>query len=139
MLHSDKTRIWIVAAMIWLVPYPLQAQDLRAVDLEQGKPAPFTGKLLTTQLALNLGMKAEKCAATAKLELDRVNFLCDADKSRLTQLAALESQRCRDHLGFCERQLVKLNQPLPWYRSPTLWFAVGVVTTVGAIEMGKRL
>lgn len=52
-----------------------EAPDLRAVPLQAGEPAPFDGQLLTPELAIRLGQKAEGCEERINIEVRRVEAL----------------------------------------------------------------
>lgn len=76
--------------------------------MAEGEPAPFAGQLLSTELALELGLKAERCEALGKLELGYQERRC-----------ALEKKALRAGMQAAER-------PLP----QQTWF-VATVTSVG--------
>lgn len=99
-----------------------------ALDLREGDAAPFTGQLLTPELAISLGMKAEQAEARCELKLDRERGLRSIEVSKLNQLMAIESQAC----DATERRLLEdLEQAgdRPLIEHPAFVATVTAVTT----------
>jgi hypothetical protein len=59
-----------------------------AVEVQKGEKAPFTGQLLTPELALNLGQRAESCDARVRIEVSRTASVAAANKVADSRIAA---------------------------------------------------
>ena len=69
---ADLTLAAFIAFMVISVLWAAagRADDLRAVPIIEGTPAPFGGMLMTLDLATELGVKVERCEKTKSLELE---------------------------------------------------------------------
>lgn len=75
---------------------PVRADDaLKAVPLAQGDIAPFGGQLLSTELALRLGLQAERCDALTKLTLDYERKRAEVQVKLEQDLRGSLERRCR--------------------------------------------
>jgi hypothetical protein len=99
-----------------------------AVPLAQGAPAPFSGQLVTTELAISLGQKAEKCGAWTKLEVDRVAEMAEAERMHQAELRTIERDACREKTKSLETALDEV-EARPWWEHPAFVAAVSVVGT----------
>lgn len=92
----------------------------------EGQVAVFSGQLLTTRLAIDLGLKAEFCERKIKLEVELAKNLADVEISRLQTILSVRGDSWKT-----QRQLLldRLDEAADrsFYREP--WF-VATVTTV---------
>lgn len=85
--------------------------DLRAVDLIEGDKAPFSGQLLTPDLALTLALEAEDCPDLVAAGSKKTKGLC---------------------LSECEAEKAYLREKIPpWFLHPAIVAALSA--TVGAL------
>jgi len=97
--------------------YPCDPKDSAkcATALLEGQPAPFSGQLLTTQLAIELGQKAERFEIQLEMEKERDRALSRVDldlEHKLRQLEAASWKRQED------RYLQEIEKAYKWYREP---------------------
>lgn len=111
-----------------------------AVHLEKGEAAPFSGKLLTDDLAISLGQKADQADARVKSEVEYQQRLAQVDLTLATStlnasLEAVEAsvaaqKRQADYWeGRAKKSEEELSEGPPWYDHPAIWFSAGVVVT----------
>lgn len=113
--------------------------DRCAVPLEAGAPAPFGGQLLSPELALALGQKADRQDRLLRLEVATATrteaargkletALCGVDL-RASKAESLAQQRRAERAeGAAERGLLE---------HPVLWLLVGVAAMAGAFALAK--
>jgi len=113
------------------------------VTLQEGKCAPFTGTLFSTEAAAQLLVDLETRKQQCELRKDKALSLLRADLQlqidlKQAQLDALQYKHTNilsikeDQIDFLKGQL----KPPSWYESGEFWFAMGIVggilITVGA-------
>ena len=100
-----------------------------AVPLAAGQEAPFDGQLLTTQLALDLGLKANQCDAHIKLQVDFAEKTAALDLGLERALRENNQKRYRQELEavVADRDRWKQLAAVPFYEEPWL---VATVTAV---------
>jgi hypothetical protein len=107
-------------------------EDLRAVPLEAGEAAPFTGQLLTPDLAAKLGSKAELCSEKAKLEQEHRQRICMAKVTHIEDINVIRSQALLDKNKILTDALEasQRGQEIPFWDEPG--FVWPVALTIGA-------
>ncbi len=100
-----------------------------AVPLKLGQPAPFSGQLLSPNLALDLGQRAELADLRLDLELKRATGLLSAELALERRHREIEQEAFAAQIGLLENRLEDAHQRL-WYREPVFVAAVSVVLTV---------
>lgn len=98
-----------------------------AAPLAKGERAPFDGQLLTVELAVALGQKAERCDALLGIEVDRAKKLAAVDLDLERQLRKIDAEAARQAREVFERRIAELAPP--WYERPSVVAAVTVVLT----------
>jgi len=89
---------------------------LCAAPLRLGQPAPYAGQLLSTELALRLGQKADRCDAYVRIEIDyaarmaQVQLDLERQKRRIDLDAALATLAATRR--YYQQQLD--DSPSPW-------------------------
>jgi hypothetical protein len=101
--------------------------DKCVVPLAKGERAPYDGQLLSTEIAIALGQKAEKCDALLSLEIDRVKKLAAIDLDLERQLRKIDTDAARLARELLERRIAE--SVVPWYERPSVTAAVTVVLT----------
>lgn len=106
-----------------------------SVPLDKGESAPYKGQLLTTELAVSLGMKADSC--DQKIGVER-NFLLKKHVAELAGIQAackLDMIGCQEKTDILEQRLVEASHR-SWYEHPLfvagLTFGVTSVLILGA-------
>lgn len=135
----------VVGASLAFYSAPVSAQELQEDDIFsevvcdpeddrkcaqnviEGQPAAFDGQLLTTQLAVDLGLKAERCEELVGIEarFARRELQVELDYEKTLHRIDVESR---------DRQITVLEgaledvQAVPWHREP--WFVASVASVV---------
>ena len=106
-------------------------------DIKVGQKAPFTGVLMTPDVASKLFLdskfgpkecevKIEESTRFQKLQFDR-------DLKILEQSLKIEKDKFKKIISFKEDRIKFLEKkwaPEPWYESGTFWMSVGIVSGV---------
>lgn len=103
-----------------------------AVDLERGAQAPFSGQLLTPELALVLGQRAERAEERCRLAVAREQELGGIEASKQIKLREVEAQAC----AAAEKRLTGLleqAQEKPLIEHPAFVATISVVVTAGVL------
>lgn len=106
------------------------ATEPPATPVVAGEPAPFSGQLLSTERAIKLGQRADRCDAQIKIELDRAlqqSAWALAHERRSTEI---EHERAEAFREVAEHTAGEADN---WSRSPALAAAVTVVVTLGLV------
>lgn len=149
--RSSWCALVAVNSLLWAVASPLGAQET-ICDPEQpshcSRPilkddvAPFSGQLLSTELSIDLGLKAMYCDERLKLELNFQKKSLDLD------LALEKRLRENDRKAWEAKEALLLErleeaQGVSWYEHPAFVATVSVICTVlvfwGARETLKAL
>lgn len=134
--HKLWLPIWSALALAVAAearPQPAEACDPDepthcAVPLGEGAPAPFTGQLVTTPLAISLGQKAEKCSAWTQLEVERVAELGAANLTHEKELRTIDRDACREKTESLEKALEEV-EARPWWEHPAVVATAAIVGT----------
>ena len=113
----------------------LAADEPQAVPLAKGQPAPFDGQLLSTELAIRLGMKAETCERRVGIEVTHAARLVQVDldlceRKREIDAAARQAER--------ELMTKAVDGAAVWYRDPVFVAATSVVLTAVVIVLARE-
>jgi len=106
-----------------------------AQPLQRGQPAPWDGQLLTPELALDLGLKVDGCAAKLQLELDFANKSADIELNLEKQLRQIDQTACQESRATLQRQIDEALQPPPFYERPWFVASVTAILTVTAASL----
>lgn len=103
-----------------------------AAPLQRGQAAPFDGQLLTPELAIDLGLKADGCEGRVALEVDYAKRAAAVELGLEQQLRRIDQDACRQAQALWEKRYAEAIEPPPLYERP--WFIAGVtfVVTVAA-------
>lgn len=106
----------------------------RPTPLEAGAPAPYTGTLLSTERAIRLGQRAERCEFLLGDQITKLTRLHEIDLQ--LERSKLDIERDRNELreAELERQL-----GVSWLEHPTLVAAVTAVLTYAILRAAKEL
>ena len=103
--------------------------ELCSAPVNEGDPAPFSGQILTTKLAISLGQKADSFEARLKIELERVDGIWglklqyEQDTHRIDNTAK-------------DKQIEVLQEALAravvkhWYEHPGYIATISVIATI---------
>lgn len=138
------TCLWVVASLALAAPGAPGEPDPRfcdqdqpkhcAMPLQRGQAAPFEGQLLTTELAIDLGLKADSCAARVALEVDFAKKTAGVDLDLEKRLREVDRVACNSATSILQKRLEAAYEPVPFYERP--WF-VATVTTVLVVTAGS--
>ena len=106
------------------------------VALEPNQPAPWAGLLMDKNRVLRLGLRVKAlrrlrweelryCGELAAAELD---YLEDTSQAEIN-LRTSQRDTYKAQVDVLQKEVARLSG---WYRSPILWFSVGVVVTAAA-------
>ena len=112
----------------------------KVTNLDEGQEAPFSGVLMTHDVAAKIiaekKMQTELCESRSK----EAKQLCDAKAKMNDSIATIEltstKERCKEIIAIkTDRidELTKSYTPPPWYNSPMIHFAGGVL--IGALAI----
>lgn len=108
-------------------PFPCDPKDSGkcATALQEGQVAPFSGQLLTTKLAIELGQKVERFEIQLELEKERERSLSRVDLDLERKLRQLEAKSWKQQE---ERYLQEIEKAHKWYREPTFILLASGIT-----------
>jgi len=103
--------------------------------LMEGQIAPFSGQLLTTELAITLGQKAAYCETRIKLEVEFVKEKFELDINLEKKLHEIDNEACDEKVELLTERLkdAKIDH---WYQHPLFVSTVSVVLTTGLFIAG---
>lgn len=119
-----------------LVLLPLShAKENSIADVKKGDAAPFTGVLMSndvaTKLYLDSKFSSKECDIKIREKIDIEKLSCKKDKSLLSSELSIERRKYEKILSLKNdriRFLEKKWNPSPWYESGEFWFATGLVS-----------
>jgi len=103
-----------------------------SVGLKAGEPVPFDGQLVSPDLAITLGQRAEHCDARIQLEADRVSGVERAESALCARMRELEARASGEREKVLSAALDDCSG-VPWWESPPFVAAVTVVVTTAAL------
>jgi hypothetical protein len=103
------------------------------MPLQKGQAALFDGQLMTPELAIILGLKADGCDARTALEVDFAKKSAGVELKLEKELRQIDQDSCKTATSFLQDRLE--GAAPPWYERP--WFVAGVtfVLTVTAVSL----
>lgn len=108
------------------------------VPITYGEPAPFTGQLLATDHAIQLGQKAMHCDTLCGLKLARTSSRA-AIRLDLERSLAIIRGEAHHRLGFAEGYQAGIEvSKVPWYREPLVVAGLTAALMVGAYVAVKE-
>lgn len=97
-----------------------------------GQVAPFDGQLVSPDLAITLGQRAEHCDARIGLEADRVRGLERAEAQLCRRMAVIDKAAAGERERLLQEAL-EACEGTPWWESPPFVAAVTAVVTTAAL------
>ncbi len=133
---SSARRLTACAAILFASPSfwyarPAIAEKL-AEPISKGQPAPFDGQVLTTELAVALGLKAERCDTETDLFVQRAERLCRIDVLEQVRLREIDREAWKQKQKLYERRL-------SFWESREMGVILGIVGTLVAIVVADAL
>jgi hypothetical protein len=111
--------------------------------LRAGSTGPFSGQLLTTELAISLAHRADSTDRRLEIAMQAVTSSVAAVRARDAAIAAADlraaNQRAAIWEAAAKREEARANAGAPWYAHPAFVVPVTVAITVGAILCGRAL
>jgi len=131
-MFGDITFILFIIAMCFSLLWAASSEaedDLRAVPIIKGTPAPFGGMLMTIDLATNLGVKVETCETKKKLELEHAKRMCSLGKSQLNELFGIRERALQAKLRVTAEALERAERErqVAFYEEPAFNLLAGVI------------
>lgn len=75
-----------------------------SAPIQAGQPSPFDGQVLTVPLAIDIGQKANDCAARTAIEVSRAQRQGEVEVAHARQIEAIEVKACE-----AEKEVIKRN------------------------------
>jgi hypothetical protein len=100
--------------------------------MEKGQVAPFDGQLVSPDLAITLGQRAEHCDARIELEANRVRGLEKAETKLCQRMADIDKAAAGEREKVLQKSL-EACEGQPWWESPPFVVTVTVVVTTAAL------
>lgn len=97
--------------------------------VEKGQVVPFSGQLLTPNLAISLGQKASFCDERLTLELKHVKAESTIDLTLEKQLRANDRLTWETEKKLLLERLEEAKAPPPWYTHPAFVITVTIIGT----------
>lgn len=121
---------------------PVFQNELRAVELKLGDPAPFAGQLLSPLLAIKLGVGLDHCLDTKKLEIEHASERCNIKIEHENAMRTIQVGARDDKIKLLENALDHANKraEIPFYEKPDFIWPVAIVSGIiigGAIIGGS--
>jgi predicted ATPase len=111
--------------------------------MEKGQQAPFSGQLLSPNLAIDLGQKASYCDERLSLELKHTEAKLSIDLTLEKQLRGNEKLTWEAEKKLLMDRLEEAKKPPPWYTHPAFVITVTVIgtfgVTYGIFELATRI
>lgn len=107
-----------------------------AAPILKGEAAPFDGQVLTTELAIKLGQKADFCDKRLAIELSRATQLADIELEKMRALRKIDEDAHAEQLRIMQKK-VDAALDRPFWREP--WFVAlttATVTLAAAVGVG---
>lgn len=116
--------------LVALAAPPTCSGDLQALALTQGEPAPFAGQLLTPDLAICLGQRANDAEKRFRLDLDRQLRLSKFDLDHEKRLHQIDLEADAAEKDALNRALEAATPP--FYERPafTIPTTAAVIITI---------
>lgn len=103
--------------------------------LSTGETAPFDGQLLTPDLAIDLGQKANDFSARLNIEIEHIKKLDKLDLDLEKKLHTIDTQAWATEKDLMMKSLEKMESPSPWYQHP-IFVCVVTAISVGLLSYG---
>lgn len=128
-----RSSFGITLALLLITSYA-SADGLIATPLAKGEPAPFTGQLLSPELALTLGIKADQCDIRLDLATKRVQRLADIDLTLCKRLQKIASESASERRAALLRRIERAESV---WRSPAIVATISVALTLAAVVVAR--
>ncbi len=122
---------------IIMVPFSAYAETGKVADLSKGQKAPFTGVLMTNDIATKLYIDSKFSSADCNLKIEEQVKLKELDCKRkisiLDSKLQIQAEKYDSIIGFKNNRidfLEKRWKPRSWYERSDLWFSIGVISGV---------
>ena len=113
------------------------AQEKKIMDLDKGKTAPFSGVLMTenlaTELYLNSKFSPKECDIKLSESLGKEKIECDSKTSLLNKKLEIQKEKYETIINFKDNRINFLEgrwKPRSWYDSGQFWLTVGVFSGI---------
>jgi len=114
-----------------------------AVPVTYNHRAPFSGILMPTELAIQLGFRIETLQRRLVLDVQREQRLCEAQVNFETRRRELEQERRDYQISLLEERVVEqateLAEPTPWYKRWGFAFGMGMLASSLLVAGGIAL
>ena len=116
---------------------PAFAETGKITELSKGSKAPFSGVLLTDDLATKLYLDAKfspkECDIRVEREVGIKELQCKKDRDILSSKLVIQKEKYESIIGFKDNRIDFLEKrwhPQPWYEKGEFWLSVGVITGI---------
>jgi hypothetical protein len=139
----------VMSLLVWPVIAYGEEESEAEIDesavaaISEGEMAPFAGMLFPTELAIQMGFRIENLQLRLRIDVDRERNLCQVHRNYDANVLRLEQAR-RDYevellTERVEQQAEQLARPIPFYKSWSFAFSMGIVASVLLVVGGVAL
>lgn len=136
-LRNSWCGLAVLSSFLWAYAGIVQAQEAIcdpqqpshcSRPITKGEIAPFSGQLLSTELSIDLGLKATYCQKKIDLELKFQKKNLDLDLALEKELRDIDQKSYEAREKLLMKRLEE-SQTTHWYQHPAFVATVSVVTT----------
>ncbi len=146
MNHSREAAVAMATALLFHAG-SLHAQDVvdipagetKIVPVKKGEPAPFEGQLFDQNTSLRWANWLVQYKMLVKNDRELQEKLCAAGAEALQTRVTLEKEQYEKVTAELQKKLTAAQlaaADVPWYKTPTFGFVLGVVST-GVVVVGS--
>jgi len=120
-----------------IIPAQAIADKGKIADISEGQTAPFSGVLMSENLATKLYLDSKfsrrECDIKLEEKLGESELKCDRRISLLDSKLEIQKDKFESIINFKDNRINFLEKrwaPRPWYSSGELWFSVGIISGI---------
>ena len=141
----------IISILVFLLIFPVQAlaEGEKVADIKKGQKAPFTGVLMSENLASRLYLDSKfsprQCDIKIEEKVSESNLGCDRKIKILDSKLDIQKDKFDTIIKLKDNRINFLEErwsPSPWYESGEFWFSIGlfsgiILTAVAGYAVGQ--
>lgn len=130
-------KIIAVILSILLSFSPVLADPGKVAEITKGQKAPFSGVLMTDNVATKLYLDSKFSPAECEVKIQEKvgieNLQCKKRIDILGERLKISEEKYKSIIGFKNNRIDFLEKrwtPTPWYEQTSFWFSVGILSGV---------
>ena len=134
---SLRKFISLLLAMSIVIPSYAFADGEKVADLNKGQKAPFSGVLMSENLATKLYLDSKFSPRECDIKLEESSrdskIKCDKQISLLESKLEIQKDKFESIIKFKDNRIDFLEKrwaPQPWYESGEFWFSAGILSGI---------